>query len=75
MKDKSALADLVASKPGKLEKGFSPAAPDEGHAFRSVAKAFGIPAERMAAAESALRAFVKTCSAEKGYEDDDLDEL
>lgn len=40
------------------------------HGFRAVAKAFGIPPEREAAAQAALHQYIKSCSGAEPDEDD-----
>jgi hypothetical protein len=68
---KGALAALVTSAPSSDPLA---AEPETDHGFRAVAKAFGIPPEREASAQAALKQYIKTCTAsaeepelEEGY--------
>jgi hypothetical protein len=72
-KPKGALAALAFGEKSTptLEAPSTPA--DAG--FRAVAKAFGIPPERQAAAQEALHQYIKSCTAGAGEEDYDTEEL
>lgn len=66
-KPKGALAMLLAEPDGE-EK-----APESGSgsSFKAVAKAFGIPPERQASAEAALKQYVMSCSSKDEMGSDD----
>lgn len=67
-KPKSALAALVIGSPAPSE-----AKPETDHGFRAVAKAFGIPPEREAAAQAALKSYIQACtSAPDSYGDEEV---
>ncbi len=70
-KPKGALAALIGGAPSS-EPDVSievDSEPETDHGFRAVAKAFGIPPEREAAAKDALTQFIKSCSS--SYSDDE----
>jgi hypothetical protein len=74
-KGKGALVALLASAPrssSKSDDSSSDLEMDEtDHGFRAVAKAFGIPPEREAAAKDALKQYVRSCVGSSKVEDEE----
>ena len=67
-KEKGALAALVVGAPDSL-----PEAEDTDHGFRALAKAFGIPPERQASAQAALKQYIKACAGSESSEEEEED--
>jgi hypothetical protein len=64
-KEKGALAALAVGAPDPL----SEEKPTD-HGFRALAKAFGIPPEREASAQAALKQYIKACMGESSEDED-----
>ncbi len=69
-KGKGALIGLMMGAPSGEGDDLSPS----DHGFRAVAKAFGIPPEREASAQAALKQYIKTCIGSPEPDTDDLSE-
>ncbi len=74
---KGGLLAILAGSPKPSEGGAPAEDSPKDASFRAVARAFGIPEERQAAAKSALHAYVKQCMSEgdgesEGYEDSEV---
>lgn len=75
MEDRKPTAGLLAAMIAPKSKGFRSTDPkpeeaiedeglskeSDGHSFSAVAKAFGIPKERMGSAQAALKQYVRDC--------------
>lgn len=64
---KGALAALLVGAP-------SSPSPEDDHGFSAVAKAFGIPPERQATAQAALKSYIKACVSSSEAPDEDVEE-
>jgi hypothetical protein len=64
---KGALVALLSGAPDSTDS----TKPETDHGFRAVAKAFGIPPEREASAQAALKQYIKACV---GSQESSLDE-
>ncbi len=63
-KPKGALAALVVGAPSSPLSDGTEEEGETDHGFRALAKAFGIPPEREAAAKDALKQYIKACVGE-----------
>lgn len=70
-KPKGALAALVVGAPASSSED---AAPADDHGFKALAKAFGIPPERHAQAQAALKHYIQACTASETEPDLESDE-
>lgn len=70
-KGKGALVALLAGAPSS-EPSVEPEETD--HGFRALAKAFGIPPERQASAQAALKQYIKACVGSASADEGDIDD-
>ncbi len=68
-KEKGALVALIAGAPKPSPDDESDEALTTDHGFRAVAKAFGIPPEREASAQAALKQYIKACAGSESDEE------
>jgi hypothetical protein len=69
-KPKGALVALLAGDPSGEDDESGDLAPSD-HGFRAVAKAFGIPPEREASAQAALKQYIKACAGSASESDEE----